>query len=139
MAASLSCLYVDDDPGLRELVRLNLSLEGVTVHLADSGIGVEAKAALLAPDLILLDIMMPGRDGYDVLSGLKATEATRDIPVIMLSARSSDADIWEGWQRGADYYVTKPFDTTKLVRYLRRVHRETAHVRQGARSRSALP
>lgn len=118
MRPTISCLAIDDDPGVRDVVSFNLRSEGMTVHVADSGHMAEKLALEVEPDLILLDVMMPGRDGLDVLRGLKSSEATRDIPVVLLTARASDEEIWQGWQAGADYYLTKPFNVAHLVEYL---------------------
>jgi len=119
MTPQLSCLFVDDDPGVRELVALNLSHEGVKVHLAENGFGVEDMVRSLHPDVVILDVMMPGRDGYQVLQALKASESTNKVPVVLLTAKATDAEIWQGWQAGADYYLTKPFNVDQLVHYLR--------------------
>jgi DNA-binding response OmpR family regulator len=119
-----SCLYVDDDPGLRELIALNLAAEGIDVHVAHNGHGIEKIAEDLRPDIVLLDIMMPGRDGYEVLAALKASEATRDIPVVLLTAKATDAEVWQGWQAGADYYLTKPFNIDELIHYIELIFAE---------------
>lgn len=121
---TVTCLYVDDDPGIRDLVSLNLRAEGVRVVLAESAVDAETLVEEIRPDVILLDVMMPQRDGYDLLRSLKADDAHRHIPVVLLTARASDAEIWEGWQAGADYYLTKPFNVFELVEYLRVVLRE---------------
>jgi two-component system phosphate regulon response regulator PhoB len=119
MGMGVKCLYVDDDPGVRDLVTVNLRAEGVDVHVAENGLGVEQLVQEIRPDIVLLDVMMPGRDGYDVLTSLKSSDVTRDIPVVLLTARASDAEIWQGWKAGADYYLTKPFNVDHLVEYLR--------------------
>ena len=118
MNTGLTCLFVDDEPGVRELVALNLRAEGINVYVADNGLCVEDMVEHIQPDIILLDVMMPGRDGYDVLSSLKRNEASCHIPVVLLTARASDAEIWQGWRAGADYYLTKPFNVDQLVEYL---------------------
>jgi two-component system OmpR family response regulator len=118
MASDVKCLYVDDDPGVRDLVTLTLRAEGVDVHVADNGFSVEQMVEDIRPDIVLLDVMMPGRDGYDVLSSLKSSCTTCEVPVVLLTARASDAEIWQGWQAGADYYLTKPFNVDHLVEYL---------------------
>lgn len=133
MNTGLTCLYVDDEPAVRELVALNLKAEGVKVYLADNGFGVEEKVEELRPDIVLLDVMMPGRDGYDVLSSLKGSESTRHVPVVLLSARASDEEIWQGWRAGADYYLTKPFNVDQLVEYLHVVVAERNPFRNAAR------
>lgn len=113
-----TCLVVDDEPTIRELISLNLEAEGLTVVAADNGDEGERIARSILPDVVILDVMMPGRDGYDVLESLKATEATRHIPVILLTAKASDEEIWRGWTSGANYYVTKPFNIDELIDYL---------------------
>ncbi len=118
MSPPRSCLLVDDDPNIRELIALNLAAEGMDVHVANDGIGVEEMVESLHPDVVLLDIMMPARGGYEVLAGLKASDATRDIPVVLLTAKASDNEVWQGWQAGADYYLTKPFNIDELIHYL---------------------
>lgn len=130
MTTGLTCLFVDDEPGVRELVALNLRAEGIGVYVAENGIGVERMVAEIQPDVVLLDVMMPGRDGYDVLSSLKSSETTRDIPVVLLTARASDAEIWQGWRAGADYYLTKPFNVDQLVEYLQVVMAERDQVEE---------
>jgi DNA-binding response OmpR family regulator len=130
MKWKFTCLVVDDDPGIRQLVALNLEAEGIGVHLSDSGIGVEEMVERLQPDVVLLDVMMPGRDGYEVLGALKASEATRHVPVVLLTAKSSDAETWQGWQAGADYYLTKPFNIDQLAHYLQMILRERSTVRR---------
>lgn len=135
MEHKLTCLVVDDDPDVRKLVALHLTYEGLDVHLADSGYGVEELVKSHQPDVVLLDVMMPGRDGYAVLGGLKACESTRHIPVVLLSAKAADDDIWDGWKAGADYYLTKPFRVEELVSYLRFVVARHRCARSGARRR----
>lgn len=111
-------LVADDDPDIRALLTLNLELSGYTVAVAANGGEAGELARSLLPDLIVLDGMMPVSDGIDVLQALKADEATTEIPVVMLTARGSDADVWAGWQAGATYYMTKPFDPDHLLQFI---------------------
>ena len=73
------------------------------------------------PDLVILDIMMPVRDGYDVLAEIRASPETADLPVVLLTAKRAESDIWEGWSSGADYYMTKPFEVGELMRFVKYV------------------
>ena len=111
-------LVADDDPDIVELLRLNLEAQGYSVVSADNGEDARTLALQLVPDLIVLDVMMPKMDGLEVLAALKAYASTRDIPVVMLTAKASDTDVWNGWQAGADYYITKPFDLEELLRFV---------------------
>jgi len=116
-----SVMVIDDDRDIRFVIRMNLEAEGYDVHeCADGAAAVEAIGTTM-PDIIVCDIMMPGIDGYGVLEHLKSTRETSHIPLIFLSAKGSDREIWEGWQSGADYYLTKPFDPDELLTYLRYV------------------
>lgn len=118
------CLVVDDDPSIREVLRLNLEAEGMEVFVLENGELVETVTRHIAPDLIVLDVMMPGRDGYAVLAALKADEATSGVPVVLLTAKATDEEIWDGWQSGADYYITKPFNIDELLYFLNLVFEE---------------
>jgi DNA-binding response OmpR family regulator len=89
----------------------------------------QARALRTSPDLIILDIAMPGRTGLEVMAALRANPETKDIPVVLLTARSSDADIWEGWKSGAAYYLTKPFDTAQLMHFVNSMFDHKAHAR----------
>lgn len=111
-------LVADDDPDIRALLTMNLELSGYTVAVAANGGQAGELARSLLPDLIVLDGMMPVSDGFDVLQALKADDATTAIPVVMLTARASDADVWAGWQAGATYYMTKPFDPDHLLQFI---------------------
>ena len=113
------CLVVDDDPNIREVVFYNLAAEGMDVRTVDNGSEAEREAFADPPDVIVLDVMMPGRDGYDVLETLKNDARTRDIPVVLLTAKATDEEIWRGWRSGADYYITKPFSLDELVYFMR--------------------
>lgn len=110
-------LFADDDPGMRAIVAMNLEAEGFEVTVVEDGDAALAEAGRLLPDLIVLDVMMPGRDGFEVLRELKDEPRTAAIPVVMLTAKATDFDIWEGWKSGADYYMTKPFDPEELARF----------------------
>ena len=111
-------LVADDDPDILDLLTLNLECHGYQVHGAHDGEEAREMALRLIPDLIVLDVMMPKLDGLEVLAALKAHAQTRDIPVVMLTAKASDSDVWQGWQAGADYYITKPFDLDELMRFI---------------------
>lgn len=110
-------LYADDDPGMRTIVLMNLEAEGFEVTVVEDGDAALVEIELVLPDLIVLDVMMPGRDGFEVLRVLKNQPKTSLIPVVLLTAKAADADIWEGWKCGADYYMTKPFDPEELARF----------------------
>ncbi len=124
--AKATILVIEDDPDILELVSYNLGKEGYTVIGATNG---EQGVALLGtanPDLIVLDIMLPGMDGLDVLRTLKRDGKTSGIPVIMTTAKSEDTDIVSGLELGADDYVTKPFSPRVLVARIRAVLRRSA-------------
>ncbi|MBN2457639.1 response regulator [Candidatus Woesearchaeota archaeon] len=107
-------LVVDDDQNIVELVRLTLGDEYDYIE-ANSGIEAIKKAKESKPDLILLDIMMPGMDGYEVCQKLRTDPETKEILIAMLSAKKEDHDILEGIDVGAIAYITKPFNATELV------------------------
>jgi DNA-binding response OmpR family regulator len=104
-------LVVDDEPNIRELCRLYLEQEGFTVHEAPDGIEGVRLAKELHPDLVVLDLMMPGKSGFDVCKELREL----DIPMIMLTARGDEVDKILGLELGADDYLTKPFSPRELV------------------------
>ena len=119
-------LVADDDPDILKIVAANLRAEGFEVDAVSNGLEAQARAVRTVPDLIVLDVTMPGRDGLEVLKALRARPDTRDIPVVLLTARSTDSDIWEGWKAGAAYYLTKPFETDQLINFVHSVFKETA-------------
>lgn len=116
-------LVADDDDDVRRLLVANLRLEGYEVTGCDNGDDARELARTMAPDVIVLDVMMPKRDGFDVLAALKSNPATRGIPVVLLSAKAGDQDVWQGWRAGADYYVTKPFNLDELLRFIEQAAR----------------
>lgn len=112
-------LVVDDEPNIRELCRLYLEQEGFTIAEAADGIDGIAKSKLLRPDLVVLDLMMPGRSGFDVCKELRDLA----IPCIMLTARGEEVDKILGLELGADDYLTKPFSPRELVARVKAVLR----------------
>jgi DNA-binding response OmpR family regulator len=110
-------LFADDDPGMRALVVINLEAEGFRVTTAEDGCSALDEIERSRPDLIVLDVMMPGRDGLDVLREVRTRPDLAGIPVVLLTARATDVDVWEGWKAGADYYMTKPFKPTDLANF----------------------
>ena len=119
-------LVVDDEEDILELVRFNLAREGYPIICATSGEETLKIARKEHPDLIVLDLMLPGIDGLDVAKALKNDIKTRDIPIIMLTAKGEEADIVTGLELGADDYVTKPFSPRILVARVRAVLRRGA-------------
>ncbi len=113
--ASGKILVVDDEIYIVHILDFSLGMEGYEVITALDGDQAIEKARAEKPDLIVLDIMMPKLDGYETCKMLKADEATRDIPVILLSAKGRNVDQKIGFEVGADDYITKPFSPRKLV------------------------
>jgi DNA-binding response OmpR family regulator len=107
-------LVADDDPDILRLVSLRLERSGYEVMAAGDGEQALNAAFQRAPDLALLDVMMPKLDGYQVTERLRGNENTRHTPVILLTARVQEADVARGIEAGADDYVTKPFSTREL-------------------------
>ncbi len=124
--AGLRILVVDDDRSTRTLLRRLLTTEGYAVDEAPDGPSALEMVAALPPDLLLLDIMMPGQDGLDVLQGLRRTS---DVPVILLSAKDDEADRVLGFRFGADDYVVKPFSSAELAARIAAVLRRAGAAR----------
>lgn len=112
-------LIVEDEKDIADLLEINLSKEGYEVHVAASGEDGLARAGELMPDIVLLDLMLPGIDGMEVCANLKQNDKTRHIPVIMLTAKADESDIVSGLEVGADDYITKPFSTKVLIAHIR--------------------
>jgi DNA-binding response OmpR family regulator len=108
-------LVCDDEANIRNIMDFSLEAEGFLVVPADDGDSALQAAITEDPDLIILDVMMPGADGLSVCRELKQNPRTRHIPVLMLTARASKADREAGLAAGADAYVTKPFSPLRLV------------------------
>lgn len=116
-------LVVDDEEDILELLRFNLSGEGFQVICAATGEEALEKVRSELPDLVLLDLMLPGIDGLEVARRLKSHPGTREIPVVMLTAKGEEGDIVKGLEMGADDYITKPFSRKVLGARIRAVLR----------------
>ena len=114
-------LVAEDDQDIRDLVVLTLEFNGFEVESAEDGAVAVEKAQKSTFDMILLDVRMPRMTGYDACRRLKAIEATRDIPIIFLSAKGQETEIQTGMDVGAADYILKPFAPDALVRTIRRV------------------
>lgn len=123
--AKETILVVEDEEDIQELITYNLIKEGYRVVAVNSGEDAVAATAKEPPDLILLDLMLPGTDGLEVCRMLKGDAGTRDIPIVMVTAKGEEADVVVGLELGADDYVTKPFSPKVLVARLRAVLRRT--------------
>jgi len=121
--ANESILVVEDEDDIRELLRYNLAKEGYRVVWAASGEEALKAVRVSLPDLVLLDLMLPGLDGLEVCRSLKQDPHTRNLPIVMLTAKGEEADIVAGLELGADDYVTKPFSLRVLLARLRAVRR----------------
>jgi two-component system alkaline phosphatase synthesis response regulator PhoP len=119
-------LVVDDEEDIRELVQLNLAREGYEVLTCETGEQALQIAHSRLPNLIILDLMLPGIDGLEVCRKLKSDPKTNNIPIVMLTAKGEESDIVAGLELGADDYVTKPFSGKVLVARVRRILRRTA-------------
>ena len=108
-------LIVDDDPDILELLKMSLEPEGYTIRAASDGEAAVQSATMNPPDLILLDVMMPQKDGIQVIEDLKANADTRSLPIILLTARGQTEDKLLGLDTGADDYITKPFDLREVT------------------------
>ena len=125
--AKENILIVDDEEDVLELVRYNLDKNGYNTETATTGEEALTKARAKLPDLVILDLMLPGIDGLEVCKKLKNDTKTQHIPVIMLTAKGEEADIVTGLELGADDYVTKPFSPKVLIARVRRIlHRTIA-------------
>lgn len=117
-------LVIDDERDILDLVEYNLKQNGYKVSCIATGEEALDEAINFKPDLILLDLMLPGVDGFDVCRDLKTQPETREIPVIMLTAKSEDIDVVTGLELGADDYITKPFSPRVLVARVRAILRK---------------
>ena len=137
--AASRVLVVEDDRDVAELIRYNLSKEGYDVLVTGSGTDAVKQARESRPDVVLLDIMVPHLNGWEVCRRLKQDVETRGIPVIMVTGRTEEGDKVLGFEMGADDYVTKPFSPRELLARVRAVARRgradggerKAHVRVG--------
>ena len=126
-------LVVDDEEDILELVRYNLAREGYKVTCAATGEEALKKADSEAIDLMVLDLMLPGINGLEVARKLKGAAKTRNLPIVMLTAKGEEADVVSGLELGADYYITKPFSPRVLAARVRAVlRRRTREVAEEA-------
>jgi DNA-binding response OmpR family regulator len=112
-------LIADDEPNIVASLEFLMEQAGYEVKVAASGQEALELVASFRPDLVLLDVMMPGKNGYEVCQSLKSDPATRAVKVVMLSAKGRDVEVAKGLELGADAYVTKPFSTRDLVAQIR--------------------
>ncbi|MFN0134179.1 MAG: response regulator [Phycisphaerales bacterium] len=117
--AGASILIVDDNEQNRELIEAYLEDLGCTIRTAGDGVEALASVAATPPDLVLLDVMMPRMSGYQACAKLKAGAATKDIPIVMLTALNEEGDVARAVESGADDFMTKPVNKLELVTRVR--------------------
>lgn len=131
-------LLIDDDPIISEMVSLNLETAGYQVSLANDGIKGQALAIQLQPDMIILDLMLPRVDGFTVCQRLRRDERTKEIPILMLTAMGQTQDKVEGFNAGADDYLTKPFELEEMLARVRALLRRTNRIIDAAKHSEIL-
>ncbi len=119
-------LLVEDEPAIRDMVRLALTQAGYESREAADSRSAQAQILVELPDLILLDWMLPGQSGIEYARQLRQEKLTRDVPIIMLTARTEETDKVRGLDSGADDYITKPFSTRELLARINALLRRTA-------------
>lgn len=119
-------LVVDDQPHIVRLIQVNLEKEGFQVVTAGDGVEGLQKLHALKPDLVILDVIMPRKDGFEVLREIKTDPSLSEIPVVMLTVKTHNADIVQGLREGAELYLPKPFHPKELVSMVKRVLEEGA-------------
>jgi two-component system alkaline phosphatase synthesis response regulator PhoP len=117
-------LVAEDERDIRELIAFTLRFAGFEVELASNGAEAVEKAQATIPDLILMDVRMPRMTGYQACEALKENPATRDIPVVFLSAKGQESEIQEGLEVGAMEYILKPFAPDELTAQVHRIFQE---------------
>ncbi len=123
----MKALIVEDDPDARKVLSLILKLDGYQIHSAASGQEALEVLAGLVPDVILLDVMMPGMDGYQVCHWIRSNPPVRHVPVVMLSGKADPESVARGMEVGADEYLAKPITPSKLTAQLKAVLSRTAN------------
>lgn len=118
---ALKVLVCDDERHIVRLIQVNLERQGYTVVTAFDGKDGLEKIRAEKPQLVVLDVMMPYMDGFEVLKALRREPETENLPVIMLTAKAQDKDVFEGYHYGADMYLTKPFNPMELVTFVKRI------------------
>ena len=121
--ANEKILVVDDEENIAELISYNLTSNGYKVIIANNGNDAVKLAVEEKPNLILLDLMIPGKDGYDVCKDIRSNSEVRNTPIIMLTAKSEELDKILGLELGADDYITKPFSVRELLARVKAVLR----------------
>ncbi len=114
-------LVVDDERHIVRLVEVNLTRAGYDVVTAYDGVEALEQFAKEKPDMLVLDVMMPRMDGFEVLKKLQSDPASKGVPIIMLTAKAQDADIFRGWSSGVSSYLTKPFNPRELLTFVERI------------------
>lgn len=114
-------LVCDDERHIVRLIQVNLERQGYAVTTAFDGKEGLEKVRSEKPDLVVLDVMMPYMDGFEVLKTMRKEPDTETLPVIMLTAKAQDKDVFEGYHYGADMYLTKPFNPMELVTFVKRI------------------
>lgn len=118
---ALKILVCDDERHIVRLIQVNLERQGYQVVTAFDGKEGLEKIRAEKPNLVVLDVMMPYMDGFEVLKALRREPETETLPVIMLTAKAQDKDVFEGYHYGADMYLTKPFNPMELVTFVKRI------------------
>lgn len=131
-------LVIEDDPSILDLLRINLELAGYEAVLASDGVKGQAMALQVLPDLIVMDLMLPQVDGLTICQRLRREDRTADIPVLMLTALGQTQDKVDGFNAGADDYLTKPFEVQELLVRVRALLRRSDRIPQTAKHSEIL-
>lgn len=118
---AVKILVCDDERSIVRLIQVNLERQGWEVVTAYDGKEGLEKIRSEKPDICVLDVMMPYMDGFEVLKNLRREPETQNLPVVMLTAKAQDKDVFEGYHFGADVYLTKPFNPMELVTFIKRI------------------
>lgn len=114
-------LAVEDEPNIARLIQVTLERQGYQVETAANGRLALEKLQSNRPDLLVSDVMMPEMDGFELLKNVRMNASYADLPIIMLTAKTGDKDIMEGYTKGADMYLTKPFNPRELLQFVQRL------------------